>query len=82
MKSYSHMDELGKYYELRAAQCHWIAHARRLIWRDRKQKDQSACIHSLLYWVESKYEADEMIPTLSVNWKRLNGQMNGKQGEK
>jgi len=82
MNSYAHLDNLRQYYELRAAQCHWIAHARRLIWQNRKHKDQSACIYSLLLWYETKYEADEMMDKLSKHWPRLSGQMNGKQGEK
>lgn len=82
MNSYAHLDNLRRYYELRAAQCHWIAHARRLIWQNRKDKDQSACIYSLLLWYETKYEADMMMEILNEHWPRLSGQMNGKQGEK
>ena len=82
MKSYSHLDDLREYYEYRASQCYWIAHARRLISRDRKQKDQSACDYALLLWAESKYQADVLMPEISLNWERLNGQMNGKQGAK
>ena len=82
MNSYSHLDELGVYYEYRSHQCIWVAHARRSIWHNRKKRDQTGCIYALLLWAEAKYEADEMMPTLAVNWNRLHGQMNGKQGAK
>ncbi len=82
MNSHAHLDNLCEYYEYRAEQCYWIAHARRMIWKNQKQKDQTECIYALLLWAESKYKADQMMPTLSVNWERLHGQMNGRRGAK
>ena len=82
MKSYAHLINLHEYFEHRASQCYWIVHARKMMWRDRKQKDQSACDYALLLWAESKYQADMMMEILNEHWPRLHGQMHGKKGEK